>query len=224
MIKSRKKAAKKAAFTEQAEIDLIRKCLSKHLPGCIEQHHDIYSVPCNGVPLEELVSLALKKGGLVHTWNSGSHTKSVDIVMESGLGVSVKAGIIRDELLTISGSRLGSHQDSISEMIGAVKDSLAKCQISVARSQKDWHKNTGVADKIYHLSVFSSSVMDYSDSRNWTASINKNGKRVWELSGPSKAIVSAKINESQSHELWTTLDTGAIGGTVRIVIPRKSVV
>jgi hypothetical protein len=157
------------------------------LTNRLNRHHELYSLPCTSEYLEELVSDALKEGGIDNDWEPNrSHRVSTD--MESDIGsISVKSGIVRDGYLRFSGSRLGRFK-SLNERVDHIQNTRSDHYICLAKSN-----NFNPQLQVYQLFIFNKSTVDYSG--DWVSYPHQDTLM--------KENMHGFIVHSMSSQLWT---------------------
>jgi hypothetical protein len=180
--------------------DIIPKLTEK-----LHAHHALYSLPCTAEYLEELVSDALKEGGIDNDWEPNrSHRVSTD--MESDIGsISVKSGIVRDGYLRFSGSRLGKYK-TIEERIDHIQNTRSDHYICLAKTN-----SFNPQLQVYQLFIFNKGTVDYSGT--------------WQSFDNQDLLINehmqAFIVHSMSSQLWTHAFEAVTGKPHIIAIDNK---
>lgn len=182
--------------------ELITQALATGMPKYLGLHHTLYSlVRCKDIMLEELITKALADANIDHEWSYGSHGVVTDITLATGETISVKSGIWNQKknILTFSGSRLGSYptlQDKYNRIVDTKPDFYIFGSTPKNPALKTAHE--------YAFFILTGDEVNYGDFTDW-------------VDGPRPTVttpaVTASINATMSHQLWTDVDLTHIGAT-----------
>ena len=169
----------------------------------LETHHEIYDLPVKAELWENILSKALDQSGLSNDWRPDfNHAQGVDMsLLPSGERISCKSGAIEEENLKFSGSRMTKHI-SLDDKLDFLSDKKDDVYMLLSRDKREWING----DHKYYFIAFPSDMLDY-NSLVWENTIGQRGKYQNEINGHVglSDAVSAKIEFSMSHQIWTTI-------------------
>lgn len=174
-----------------------------YLKQLLANHHALYSGQCKAEYWEELCSKALIRAGFGSDWKPDfNHVTGEDQRTSTGVRISNKSGKLKNDKLTISGSRLTKHK-TLEDKIAFISQKHED-YIFCLTTDDDWSPDRPV----YYFIVIDSNSLDYQKGE-WVYTYAKTGKNKgshngWETT--SNLGFSSKIVMSMSHQLWTEID------------------
>lgn len=169
------------------------------LKELLTKHHELYSSQCKAELWEELLAKALTSTNYGSDWKPDcNHKSGVDQTTNDGTRISNKSGQLKDDYITISGSRLTKH-GTLEDKIKFLSDKKEDYILCLATDKNE----SFLLTKRYYFVVIDSSVLDYANHM-WTETYGKRGVLTNKVNGwkcQSKAF-SAKINKNMSDQLW----------------------
>ena len=174
-----------------------------YLRQLLANHHSLYSGQCKAEYWEELCSKALIRAGFGSDWKPDfNHVTGEDQRTSTGVRISNKGGKLKDDVLTISGSRLTKHK-TLEEKVAFISEQHDDYVFCLA-TDDDWDS----AKPIYYFVVIDSKSLAY-DKGEWVETFAKQGKSKGKHNGwktTSNLGFSSRIVMSMSHQLWTDID------------------
>ena len=174
-----------------------------YLRQLLANHHSLYSGQCKAEYWEELCSKALIRAGFGSDWKPDfNHVTGEDQRTSTGVRISNKGGKLKDDVLTISGSRLTKHK-TLEEKVAFISEQHDDYVFCLA-TDDDWDP----AKPVYYFVVIDSKSLAY-DKGEWVETFAKQGKSKGKHNGwktTSNLGFSARIVMSMSHQLWTDID------------------
>lgn len=159
----------------------------------IKKHSELYpSLPLKAEQFESLFARVVQG-----QWNPNNHNTSEDMLTEvAGMKKpSLKSGIIRNGVLTISSHRTTKYK-TLEDKIGFLESRTYDSYVCLSRPDEDKpHK--------YNLIHFDKKIINYR-SLDWSNTYNKKGDHSGWL-GVDKGI-KVKIVKSMSDQVWINLD------------------
>ena len=177
--------------------------LSGEIKGSLLRHHQLYCLPVKGELWENVLANCLKSVGVPNDWRPDfNHIQGLDMTLDQGSErISCKSGSIVKENLEFSGSRMTKHL-TLKEKLSFMSDKKEDVYMLLSRNNKLW----AAGERKYYFIAFPSSLLNYSDL-SWSDTIGTRGAYKGKVNGHlgTSAQISAKIQFSMSHQLWTTI-------------------
>ena len=169
--------------------------LEQHIKYRLEQS----KVKLTDLVLEELISFALEDSGNKHIYDSGSHKKGSDIIINNN-GFSIKSSKSKNGKISISSFRLTRFGDNLKEMTKFIDNDGKNFDKYLVLSRSDNKNKIKYTFYLLPSTIFSATKM------KWVEKLNKKGS----VSGWNTICndnVNLKIVKSMSSQLWIEIKT-----------------
>lgn len=177
--------------------------LSREIKNSLIKHHQLYCLPVKGELWENVLANCLKSIDAPNDWRPDfNHAPGLDMTLEENSErISCKSGSIVKEDLEFSGSRMTKHL-TLEDKLTFMSDKKEDTYMLLSRNNKSWTDG----DRKYYFIAFPSSLLNYNDL-NWSDTVGTRGAYKGKVNGHlgTSSHISAKIQFSMSHQLWTTI-------------------
>ena len=184
-----------------------------YLKQLLANHHSLYSGQCKAEYWEELCSKALIRAGLGSDWKPDfNHVTGEDQRIGCGIRISNKGGQLKNDTLTISGSRLTKHK-TIEDKVAFISQDHDDFVLCLA-TDGNWNS----AKPVYYFIVIDSRSLAYNQGE-WVETFAHKGKNKGQINGwktTANLGFTAKIVKSMSHQLWTEINSGLFAEVYKI--------
>ena len=160
-------------------------------------------MPVKGELWENVLANCLKSVGIANDWRPDfNHIQGLDMTLEGDSErISCKSGSILNGDLEFSGSRMTKHL-TLEDKLVFMMDKKEDTYMLLSRNNKLWASG----QKKYYFIAFPSSLLDYADLE-WSDTTGTRGAYKGKINGHigTSSQITAKIQFSMSHQLWTTI-------------------
>lgn len=154
-----------------------------------------------GQVVERILSKALDKSGVNHTYVTGSHAPGADVFMPfvnnpngpHDYGISVKSGVVTKKgLLKVTGSRTTNHKP-LQDKLDHLHKTSPEAYFMLSNQ---WNSK-----RDYRMTLFPGQLLQYGDSSDW-----EEYEKSWRLIKPIGMLIKGYIGKNSSDQLSMLLD------------------